>query len=213
MVKRNAVTTLGIALGLCAGLAACAGSLPPADERAPGQGRPTPSPRRASRWHPCHPRRAPATRRSPPRELRERSRRWAPIPRSTRSASGASTTRVTMLPSAPPRRPCPLPPATPAPDPLQHRRHASGDRRRGVSRPRRRHRRLRAHRPERAANPPRPGRHRRERHRHWAGADYRANLPGAARTCVENALRGRPFLTRGAGSPHRHLRVRLRRTT
>ncbi len=33
----------------------------------------------------------------------------------------------------------------------------------------------------------------------WAGADYRANLPDAARTCVEAALRGKPFLTRAAG--------------
>ena len=34
----------------------------------------------------------------------------------------------------------------------------------------------------------------------WAGADYRANLPQTARACVETALRGKPFLSRSAGS-------------
>ncbi len=34
----------------------------------------------------------------------------------------------------------------------------------------------------------------------WAGADYRANLPESARSCVESALRGKPFLT---ASPNR----------
>ena len=33
----------------------------------------------------------------------------------------------------------------------------------------------------------------------WAAADYRANLPEAARACVENALRGKPFLTQSSG--------------